>query len=201
MAIEAQIAAIADDIAYVNHDIDDALRAGLFSVDGLVTAPLAGVMAKDVLDRFGKLELGRFIGEVVHRLIGTLIDDLLAETRARLATQKPRTAADVRTLDGPVVSLSAVMSQNLLQLKEFLQELMYGHPRVMTAMSVAKEVVAKLYRALIDDPSLLPVDWRDACSGAGNDGTAQVVRDYIAGMTDRFALVEYRRIFKTEVDL
>jgi dGTPase len=78
---------------------------------------------------------------------------------------------------------------------------MYRHPRVMSAMSVAKEVVAKLYGALVDDPSLLPADWQKGCEGAGDDKTAAVVRDYIAGMTDRFALIEYRRIFQTELEL
>jgi dGTPase len=199
--IEAQIAAIADDIAYVNHDIDDALRAGLFSVDDLLLAPLAGAMAKAILDRYGALELGRFIGEIVHRLIRVLIDDLLAETRVRLARTEPKTATDVRRLDRAIVSLSPGMVENLLQLKEFLQRHMYRHPRVMSAMSVAKEVVAKLYGALVDDPSLLPADWQKGCEGAGDDKTAAVVRDYIAGMTDRFALIEYRRIFQTELEL
>jgi dGTPase len=199
--IEAQIAAIADDIAYVNHDTDDALRAGLFSVDDLVAAPLAGAMAKAVFDRYGALELGRFIGETVHRLIGVLLDDLLAETRARLAKMRPRTAADIRQLDRAIVSLSPAMLEKLLQLKEFLQQHMYRHPRVLAPMSVAKRVVAELYGALVDDPSLLPPDWRDACGGAGHEKTAGVVRDYIAGMTDRFALIEYRRIFQTEIEL
>jgi dGTPase len=199
--IEAQIAAIADDIAYVNHDIDDALRAGLFSVDDLVAAPLAGGMAKRVADRFGALELGRFIGEIVHRLIGVLIDDLLTETRAQLARTGPQTHADIRRLGQPVVSLSPAMAQNLLQLKEFLQQHMYRHPRVLVPMAVAKDVVTGLYRAFADDPSWMPADWRDAGAGAGDERTAQVVRDYIAGMTDRFALVEYRRIFQTEIDL
>ena len=199
--IEAQIAALADDIAYVNHDIDDALRAGLFSVDDLVAAPLAGPMAKGVADRFGALEPGRFIGEIVHRLIGVLIDDLLTETRAQLARTRPQAHTDIRRHDQAVVSLSPAMAQNLLQLKEFLQQHMYRHPRVLAPMAVAKDVVTGLYRAFTNDPSLMPPDWRDAGAGAGDQRTAQVVRDYIAGMTDRFALVEYRRIFQTEIDL
>ena len=199
--MEAQIAAIADDIAYVNHDIDDALRAGLFSVDDLVRAPLAGPMAKNVTSRFGALELGRFIGETVHRLISALIDDLLTETRARLALARPERPADIRHLDSAIVSLSPAMAENLLELKEFLQEHMYRHPRVMARTAIAKEVVAGLYRTLLDDPSLMPPDWQDAAAGAGEKTTAQVVRDYIAGMTDRFALVEHRRIFQTETEL
>ena len=199
--IEAQIAALADDIAYVNHDIDDALRAGLFSVDDLAAAPLAGPMAKEVIDRFGVLELGRFIGETVHRLIGILIDDLLTETRGRLARALPQNPADIRALGHAIVSLSPAMAEKLLQLKEFLQLHMYRHPRVLARTLIAKEVVVGLYRALTGDPSLMPPDWRDAAGKAGDNRTGKVVRDYIAGMTDRFALVEYRRILHTEIDL
>jgi dGTPase len=93
------------------------------------------------------------------------------------------------------------MAENLLQLKDFLQHHMYRHPRVMGAMAIAKEVVAKLFAALVEDPSLMPSDWRDACGGAGAQRTARVVRDYIAGMTDRFALAEYRRIFRSDIEL
>lgn len=199
--VEAQIAAIADDIAYVNHDIDDALRAGLFSVDDLVAAPLAGPMARDVVGRFGALELGRFIGETVHRLISALIDDLLTETRARLAHTQPQSPADVRRQDRAIVSLSPAMAGNLLQLKEFLQQHMYRHPRVVARTAVAKQVVGGLYRRLLDDPSLMPADWQEAAGRAGEERTAQVVRDYIAGMTDRFALVEHARIFETSIEL
>jgi dGTPase len=199
--LEAQIAAIADDIAYVNHDIDDALRAGLFSVDDLIGAPLAGPMAKDVSDRFGALELGRLIGEVVHRLIGALIEDLLSETRKRLARSGPQSPADVRRLDLATVSLSPPMAENLLQLKAFLHNRVYRHPRVVAAMSVAKDVVAGLFAAFAADPALMPADWQDACGDPGETRTAQVARDYIAGMTDRFALFEYRRIFQTEIEL
>lgn len=199
--VEAQIAAIADDIAYVNHDIDDALRAGLFSVDDLRDAPLAGKMARDVLSRFGPLELSRFIGETVHRLISALIDDLLTETRARLARTRPETVADVRRLNGPIVSLSPATAENLLQLKEFLQQHMYRHPRVIARTMVAKDVVMGLYRKLLDDPSLMPGDWQDAAEQGGEHRTAQVVRDYIAGMTDRFALAEHSRIFQSGIEL
>jgi dGTPase len=100
-----------------------------------------------------------------------------------------------------IVSLSPAIAAKLLQLKEFLQQHMYRHPRVLAPMAAAKEVVAGLYRAFTGDPSLMPADWRDAGAGAGSEKTARVVRDYIAGMTDRFALVEYRRIFGTEIDL
>jgi dGTPase len=199
--LEAQVAALADDIAYVNHDIDDALRAGLFSVDDLVGAPLAGPMARDVIERYGRIELGRFIGELVHRLIGALTGDLMAETRARLAAANPRSAQDIRGLDRATAAFSRGMAQELKQLKDFLSARMYHHPRVAASMAVARRVVAELFAAFGNDPDFLPIDWRESCSGPGEDRTARVVRDYIAGMTDRFALQEHRRIFHTEISL
>ncbi len=199
--VEAQVAALADDIAYVNHDIDDALRAGLFSVDDLIAAPLVGPLARGVAERYGSLELGRFIGEVVHRLVSNLIDDLLTETRSRLARAKPHSAAAVRALGGPVVAFSSGAAQNVAVLKAFLFARMYRHPRVAGPMSAAKRVVAELFAAFSDEPKLLPEEWYSGCAGPGDLQTLRVVRDYIAGMTDRFALLEHRRIFHTEIIL
>ena len=199
--VEAQIAALADDIAYVNHDIDDALRAGLFSVDDLAGAPLAGAMAQAVIDRYGRLELGRFIGETVHRLITALINDVLTESRKRLTEAEPQTVDAVRLLSSSVVGFSAGMAKEIAALKEFLFARMYRHPRVLESMAAAKRIVAELFAALSDRPQLLPADWRAACFGANGPRAAAVVRDYIAGMTDRFAILEYQRIFGSEVDL
>ncbi|MGH6876986.1 MAG: deoxyguanosinetriphosphate triphosphohydrolase [Rhizomicrobium sp.] len=199
--VEAQVAALADDIAYVNHDIDDALRAGLFSVDDLVSAALAGPVARKVRDRYGRLELGRFIGETVHRLIGSLIDDVMTETRRRLADCRPDSPSEARALGKPVVAFSPPMTTEIAQLKEFLFARMYRHPRVAASMSVAKRIVHELFAAFAADPALLPPDWQESCSGGGHPRTASVARDYIAGMTDSFALLEHRRIFHTEIVL
>lgn len=199
--LEAQVAALADDIAYVNHDIDDALRAQLFSVDDLFDAPLAGTFARTVTDRFGRIELGRFIGETVHRLMSALIGDLLAETGRRLAAAVPQSAADVRSRSGPLAAFSPAMSHELRQLKAFLLTRMYRHPRVTDSMSIAKSVIAELYQALTRDPALLPAEWHNACAGPEDARTGGVVRDYIAGMTDRFALLEHSRIFRSELAL
>jgi dGTPase len=199
--VEAQIAALADDIAYVNHDIDDALRAGLFSVDDLVGAPLAGPKALAVIDRYGRLELGRFIGETVHRLVTALIGDVLRESRKRLADSEPATLDTVRVLKSGVIGFSSGMEKELAGLKDFLFAHMYRHPRVMESVAIAKRIVSELFAALSNDPGLLPPDWNAACSGAGEVRAAQVVRDYIAGMTDRFAILEHQRIFGSEIDL
>ena len=199
--LEAQIAALADDIAYVNHDIDDGLRAGLFSVSELEQAPLAGHCARAVSQAFGNIELGRFIGEVVHRLMSTLIEDLLRHTRRRIEACGAGSAASVREQRAGVASFSSDMAAEIVALKGFLFRHMYRHPRVMEPVEKAQQVVRELFAMLSADPALLPADWAAAC-GLPNDGTtASVVRDYIAGMTDRFALAEHAKITHTQISL
>ncbi len=200
--LEAQVAALADDIAYVNHDIDDGLRAGLFSSEDLRAAPLAGPYVDAVLREYGHLELGRLIGEIVRGLMSALVGDVLAETGARLAAAKPANAAAIRAQTSAIAAFSPGMAAQVADLKEeFLFARMYRHPRVMGSMNAAKRVVAGLFGALAAEPSLLPPDWSGACGAAGDARTASVVRDYIAGMTDNFALSEYARIFHTEIAL
>jgi len=199
--LEAQVAAASDDIAYANHDIDDGLRAGLFTVGDLMEAPLAGPHVKEVVTRYGELETGRLIGEIVRRLMSALIGDLLAETRARIAQSSPRSAADVRAASRVLATHSRAMANQLAALKQFLFVRMYRHPRVMGAMDRAKTVVTALFEALAANPALLPADWAGQCGNPGDAATVSIVRDYIAGMTDRFALAEYARIFHTEMSL
>ena len=199
--LEAQIAALSDDIAYVNHDIDDGLRAGLFTAGDLTEAPLAGEHVAAVLARYGALEPGRLIGEIVRRLMSALIGDVLSETRGRLLAASPDSAAAVRAQDHALAAFSGPMGAALGALKAFLFARMYRHPRVMTPMTAAKKVVADLYAAFAVDPHLLPPDWQAACGKPKDAATAGVVRDYIAGMTDRFALEEHSRIFHTQIAL
>jgi dGTPase len=199
--LEAQLASLADDIAYVNHDIDDGLRASLFSIADLRLAPLAGGQVDLILSRFGEIELGRFIGELVRILISTLIDDLLGETRARLAATGLTDVNDVRAAGAPLAGFSGPLQKELAELKAFLLARMYRHPRVLASMEKAKSVLRSLFAELSREPALLPPDWAEACGAPGDTTTQGVVRDYIAGMTDRFALSEYRRIFHTEIDL
>lgn len=199
--LEAQIAAIADDIAYVNHDIDDGLRAGLFNVDELAAAPLVGPYVSEIGARYGTLEFSRLVGEIVRRLMSAMIGDLVAETRARLAVANPSSAADIRAEPQATAAFSPTMAEAVKALKGFLFARMYRHPRVMRPMNAAKRVVGDLFSAFTDNPGLLPKDWRSLCAGTGEAATASVVRDYIAGMTDRFALQEYKQVFHTEIDL
>jgi dGTPase len=199
--LEAQLASLADDIAYVNHDIDDGLRAGLFAIADLGAAPLAGRHVDKVLERFGDIELGRFIGELVRVLISTLVDDLLAGTRARLSSSCPATVEDVRAAGVALAGFSDPLQRELSELKAFLMARMYRHPRVMNSMESAKTVLKDLFAAFSADPTLLPEDWAQSCARPGDATTKGVVRDYIAGMTDRFALAEYGRVFHTEIEL
>jgi dGTPase len=196
--IEAQIAALADDIAYVNHDLDDGLRAGLFAVADLTDAPLAGPHARAVTVRFGELELSRFIGEMIRTLMSALLDDLRAETGARLAAVRPACAVAVRAAPTALVALSPAMLEQLRALKAFLSTNMYQHPRIIASMAKAQAVVTDLYEGFMADPGLLPEDWALAC---GSGTTGGVVRDYIAGMTDTYALAEYGRVFHTKIEL
>jgi dGTPase len=199
--LEAQCAALADDIAYINHDIDDGLRAGLFGVDDLASAPLAGSHTRNVKKRFGELELGRFIGELVRTLMSALIVDVLTETRTRILGAAPASSAAVRAQNRALVAFSTGMENEVAALKAFLFERMYRHPRVLGTMNQAKDVVTELFAAFSADLSLLPEDWAARCGASGDPTTGGVVRDYIAGMTDRFALSEYGRIFHKEIAL
>jgi dGTPase len=199
--LEAQIAALADDIAYINHDIDDGLRAELFGVADLERAPFVGAHVKAIGGRYGHLEAGRLIGEIVRRLMSAMISDMIAETKTRLAAAAPKSAAGVRSAGRALAAFSPAMTGEIAALKEFLFARMYRHPRVMASMDKAQTVVAELFAAFSGDPSLLPQDWAKACGSPGDARTGGVVRDYIAGMTDRFALQEHKRIFHTEIAL
>ena len=192
---EAQVAAIADDIAYNNHDIDDGLRAGLFSVDDLEDVPLAGPVFREVQDRYPNLERSRLIHESVRRMINRMVTDLIAETRKRLAAAAPKSVDDIRALDAPVVAFSDTMRANDRALKDFLFEKMYRHYKVNRMTSKARRVVQDLFTLFLAEPGCLPAEWQLLTDGAGNPTTAIVVADYIAGMTDRYALEEHQRLF------
>jgi dGTPase len=194
--LEAQLAALADDIAYVSHDIDDGLRAGIFTIHDLTTAPLAGRHVQGVLERHGELELSRFIGELIRTLMSELMEDVLNQTMDNLANLS--SAASVRGAGRATAAFSPALMQRLKALKAFQMQNMYRHPRVMVSMTRAQAVVTDLYEAFVADSGLLPADWAKAAREAV-PGT--VARDYIAGMTDRYALAEYARVFHTEIQL
>lgn len=192
---EAQVAALADDIAYNNHDIDDGLRAGLFTVDDLLAVPLVGEVFREAFDAAPMAQEGRIIYEAIRTLIGRMVNDLIAETRVRIKKSGVSCVDDVRSLCKPLVAFSPEMRENDAALKAFLFERMYRHYRVNRMTSKARRIVENLFQILHDEPELLPPEWQVGCDGAGGVRTARRVCDFIAGMTDRFAILEHRRLF------
>ena len=194
---EAQVAALSDDIAYNNHDIDDGLRAGLFTIADLADVPLVGPVFRRVAEHYPGIEETRLIHEAIRRLIDHMVGDLIGETRARLAASGAASPDVVRALPAPVVAFSEEMRRNDRALKRFLFERMYRHFRVNRMSSKAQRVVRDLFRLYLGEPQCLPGEWRGLAAGPGEPQTARVAADYLAGMTDRFALDEHRRLFDT----
>jgi dGTPase len=192
---EAQVAALSDDVAYVAHDLDDGLRAGLFTTDDLHDLPVVGATIEEVLHRHPGLEPARLIHETIRRLIDRMVVDLIEETERRIALARPQRVEDVRALDRPLVAFSPEVHAWLAPLREFLHARMYRHYKVNRMTRKAERVVRELFQALHAAPDCLPTDWRDRAGAPGSPGTARVVRDYIAGMTDRYALDLHRRLF------
>lgn len=206
---EAQVAAIADDIAYTNHDIDDALRAGLISLGDLEGAPMAGpyvTAARSVLDSASAARGEddrdrRLFYEVNRRMITVMVDDVVKETRARLSALGIDSPDDVRRASIPVVAFPDRERAELDALKKFLFVRVYRAPRVMKVMHKAEQVVASLFERYMKSPADLPGGRGEAILGLDPAGRARRVADFIAGMTDRFALAEYARLFDDTIDL
>ncbi len=195
---EAQVASLSDDIAYNNHDIDDGLRAGLFSVDDLANVPLVGPMFEEVRRTYPGLETSRLIHESVRRLIGHMVNDLVNESRRRLRAANLAGPEDIRRFGGPTVAFSAEMQENDRALKDFLFENMYRHYKLNRMTSKARRLVKDLFQLLVDEPECLPTEWRRRTGAPNSVETARVVADYVAGMTDRYASDEYRRLFDVQ---
>jgi dGTPase len=192
---EAQVAAIADDIAYNAHDIDDGLRAGLFGIIDLGDIPLAGEALGQVLRAYPKLEGPRLIHETVRRVISAMVADVLAETARRDLEFRPDSADAVRALGEPLVAFSAQMQEKNRALQSFLSSQVYRHRRVLMAMTRAQRIIRDLFEAYMSDPALLPKDWREDSFVGDRSRFARQVCDFVAGMTDRYALDQHRRLF------
>jgi dGTPase len=191
---EAQVAALSDDIAYNNHDIDDGLRAGLFDVADLAGVVLAGPVFADVVSQYPDIERSRLIHESVRRLINLMVSDLLVESRARLNAVGAQSVDDIRRQPDPVIAFSSAMAENDRALKRFLFKRMYRHDRVNAMTDVAAQVVRDLFALFLDAPDQLPDEWQAQATGKERQAMARLVCDYIAGMTDRYALNEHSRL-------
>lgn len=192
---EAQVAAIADDIAYNNHDIDDGLGAGLFAIADIETVPLVGRMFADVRRRYPALGNERLIHETVRDLIGYMVQDVLTESRTRLAKHDPGSADGIRALNEPMIAFSDGFREEEAPLRAFLKKNMYRHYKVNRMMGQGARVVRELFSLFITDPDLLPTEHRDKCDLQDETVTARVICDYISGMTDQFAIREHEKLF------
>jgi dGTPase len=199
--LEAQVAAIADDIAYDNHDIDDGLRAGLFTLADLDETPLAGPVFAAAARDDSRGDESRLIHEGVRRMIGVMVGDVIEETRRRLVGASPASADDLRRLGRTMAAFSDTVAEDEMSLKAFLQAHMYRHPHVIEKRVAAQQIVTELFGYFHDDPSRLPDDWRKQAVTRNSVGAARVVADYIAGMTDRFAIDQHKHIFHSELDI
>jgi len=198
---EAQAASLADDIAYLSHDVDDGLRAGLLSLDGLFETPLAGGLARQVAATAGDAEPGRLIYEITRRMITVMVSDVIAESRRRLAALAPGSSDDIRDAGRAMVAFSEPMTTDLARLKAFLFQAVYHHRKVLNVMEHAEQIVRDLFARYNADPSTLPEDWREAFAKLDARRRARLACDFLAGQTDRYAIAEYRRLFDATAEL
>ena len=198
--LEAQIANLADEIAYNNHDVDDGIRAGLLDLSGLREVRLFRRQYDAVVAHYPELKERRLVHEIIRRMINYLVVDFIRATQAQLARVKPRSIDEVRRQSKPLAMLSDACYEEHLELKAFLREHVYRHYKVLRMTSKARRVVQELFEAFFKDVSLMPTEHRDLALGAegahGAAGRARAVADYIAGMTDRYAILEHRRLFE-----
>ncbi len=188
---EAQAAAIADDIAYNNHDLDDGLRAGLFTVDDIIELPLVGDCFQQVDAKYPQLDPARRRHEALRRVFGIMVEDVVAQSQMRIAKLAPNSAQEIRAHSAPVIQFSDDLFAQLKEIRAFLFTRMYRHDEVNEMRERTGKVVRDLFNVYMAAPELLPKQ-RRAITG-GNTAQARAVADYIAGMTDRFAFEEHAK--------
>lgn len=192
---EAQVAALADDIAYNNHDLQDGLRAGLFTDRDIIGLPIVGPAFAEVDQVYPGLDPYRRRHEALRRVFGVMVADVIAESRRLIAAAAPNSAQEVRAMDHPVVQFSPRLWEDLRQIRAFLFGNMYRAPKVTAMREQVTGVVNDLFPLFMQDPEHLPARWQaDIARANGKTALARIVADYIAGMTDRFALQEHERL-------
>ena len=201
---EAQVAAVADDCAYNHHDLHDGLRAGLFTEDDLCELPIIGDCFEQVDRMHPGIDPMRRRHEALRRVFGVMVEDVIAVAQNRLTSLCPQTVDDIRAMEGPIIRFSKPVYQNLKAIKLFLFQRMYRAPSVVVERQRVTKMVNALFPLFLEQPDLLPQDWQTDVATAkakGNEGKtelARVVLDYVAGMTDRFAIQEYHRLVDPE---
>lgn len=205
-SVEAQIAALSDDIAYNNHDVEDGLRAGFFSLDDLMDLDLLAPLIERARKDWPEISEKILIQEVIRDMIGAMVQDVLKESQSRLEALAPGSVADIRGADEEMVAFSPDMFKKVEALRAFLWQRMYTHFSVNRMRKKVSRIITDLYEAFMDEPGLLPDNWQQKLKDAGDGGDNYHVRqrtvvDYIAGMTDRYAIKEHGRMFDLLWDL
>jgi dGTPase len=198
--LEAQIANLADEIAYNNHDVDDGIRAGLLTVDGLRETRMFGRQYEAVIARYPGLTGRRLVHEIIRRMINHIVVDLIRTTQAHLEAARPGSIDEVRAQAKPLAMLSEGCQEEHLELKAYLREHVYRHYKVLRMTAKARRTLQELFDTFFKDVTLMPPEHQEQATESeaarGPAGRARVVADYIAGMTDRYAILEHRRLFE-----
>ena len=198
-SLEAQLSNLADEIAYNNHDVADGLRAGLISLDDLSEVELFARQHRKVLAQYTDLPDRKVIHETIRRVINHVVSDLIRTTRENLGKAAPASIADVRARSKPLVGFSTDVAREQLELKQFLNQRVYRHYKVLRMTSKARLVVTRLFDTFVDDAKLMPTEHQESVeqleASLGAAGRPRAVADYIAGMTDRYAILEHQRLF------
>lgn len=195
---EAQVASIADDIAYGTHDLDDALRSNVIIIEDLANVPLIGKAFQDIKDKYSNITQNRIIHEALSKTIGILIGDVVSQTEKNIKEYKINNVQDIRKLDKHLVSFSPEVKEAVVEMKKFNMKKIYSHYKLNRTMNKAQRIVQELFHCFYKNPELLPTEWSNIAIESERSIT---ICDYIAGMTDRFAIHEHRRIFDTSYEM
>ena len=194
---EAQIANLSDDIAYLSHDFDDALRAELLTLSQIDELPVVGAILNQLHSEYGVLPMGRLTHELTRALISHFVQDLLHCSQARIADAAPQSVEDVRRAGQPLILHSPEAAAELRILRDFLMKYSWRHYKVNRMTSKSRKTLTALFQRFTEEVNLLPTDWQEKAEKGDEKHKARVIADYLASMTDRYALLEYERIFET----